>query len=215
MPALTRWPALVDWYLHEGKFLGEGEVRRLVNYLKKQGDMARSQGNKIAVRDWLIIDLALSTGLRVSEIAHLCCGDVWINDHRASLIVRNGKGGKQRLVKFSTDFKNHLNEYMEWKQKMGEDCNSESPLIQSSNTKGKMSTRGLQKVFERNAKRAGIEGYSIHSLRHTYATFLLRASGNLRLVQKQLGHSSIKTTQVYADVFDEELVRALKKLYRN
>ncbi|GAH75377.1 unnamed protein product, partial [marine sediment metagenome] len=55
--------------------------------------------------------------------------------------------------------------------------------------------------------------YSIHCLRHTYATRLYKASGyNLRLVQKQLGHSSVSTTQVYADVMDSDVDQAVANL---
>jgi len=203
----------LNWHLNEGKFLGEGEVRKLTNYLRKRSTTALNNGNKTAVRDWFIIDLALSTGLRVSEIANLSGGDIWVSDERASLIVRNGKCGKERVVKFNQNFKKHLKEYLEWKQKIGDDCGPESPLIQSSNTKGKMTTRALQKVFERNTRKVGINGHSIHSLRHTYATFLLRASRNLRLVQKQLGHSSVMITEVYADILNPDLDQALERLY--
>jgi site-specific recombinase XerD len=111
----------------------------------------------VPVNDWLVIDLALSTGLRVSEIAGLRVGDIWADDGKASLIVRNGKGGKQRIVRFNDSFKNHLKEYLEWKRKNGSDCGPESPLIRSSNTMGKMTTRALQKAFERNANRSGIQ----------------------------------------------------------
>lgn len=204
----------LNWHLDEGKFLREIEVRKLTNYLMKRSDAALNSRKRIAIRDWFVINLALSTGLRVSEIAKLCCGDIWADDGQASLIVRKGKCGKQRIVRFSEDFRRHLNEYLEWKKKTGEDCSPESPLILSSNTRLKMSTRGLQKIFERNAKRVGIEDHSIHSLRHTYATFLLRASRNLRLVQKQLGHSSVSVTEVYADVLNPDLDKALGKLYK-
>ena len=205
----------LNWHLDEGKFLTESEVNRLRRILTQKSNNALRNGSKVSVRDWLIIDLALSTGLRVSEIANLCCGDIWAADGKASLIVRNGKCGKQRIVKFSEDFRKHLNEYLGWKKNIGEDCSPELPLVLSSNTKSKMTTRGLQKAFERNAIRVGIKGHSIHSLRHTYATFLLRASGNLRLVQKQLGHSSIMITEIYADVLNPDLDKALKKLYCN
>ena len=78
-----------------------------------------------------------------------------------------------------------------------------------------MTTRAIQKAFKRCAKQAGLPGhYSIHCLRHTYACLLLQASNwNIRLVQKQLGHSKITTTQVYADVMLPEIKRALDKLY--
>ena len=77
-----------------------------------------------------------------------------------------------------------------------------------------MSPSGLQQVLKLWAAKAGLPTrYSIHCLRHTYATRLHKASGyNLRLVQKQLGHSSVSTTQVYADVLSEDVEKALASL---
>ena len=77
-----------------------------------------------------------------------------------------------------------------------------------------MSSTAIQKVFKFWAKKAGLlSHYSVHSLRHTYAVRLYKSSGyNLRLVQKQLGHSSISTTQVYADVVDSDAQEAVDKL---
>jgi len=72
----------------------------------------------------------------------------------------------------------------------------------------------LQKIFKKWAQKAGLpEYYSIHSLRHTYATRLYKASGhNLRMVQKQFGHSNIQTTMVYSDVMDDDVNNALEHL---
>jgi site-specific recombinase XerC len=87
--------------------------------------------------------------------------------------------------------------------------------LASSNTGKHFTTRAIQKAFKRCAERAGLPArYSIHCLRHTYACFLLKASNwNIRLVQKQLGHSRIETTQVYADVMLPDIKNALEKLY--
>ncbi len=77
-----------------------------------------------------------------------------------------------------------------------------------------MTPSAIQKVFKRYAKRAGLPPrYSIHSLRHTYATILYKASGyNLRLVQQQLGHSSPNTTAVYASVVNADLEEAVERM---
>jgi integrase/recombinase XerD len=77
-----------------------------------------------------------------------------------------------------------------------------------------MTRFGIGRVFKKLAKLSGISNHhSIHSLRHTYATNLYKASEyNLRLVQKQLGHSSITTTSVYSDVISKDLDAALEKL---
>ncbi|NIP55435.1 MAG: tyrosine-type recombinase/integrase [Phycisphaerae bacterium] len=177
--------------------------------------MANSRGHNVPVRDYFIIDLALSTGLRVMEIAQLSCGDVFIQDAFYSLLVRKGKGGKQRLVRFNEAFKQRHNEYILWKQTVGEPTGLGDPLLLSSNTGSYMSTPAIEKAFKRTAARAGLSShYSIHCLRHTYACQLYKASGyNLRLVQKQLGHSSIRTTEVYAEVMEPDTQKALEKLY--
>ena len=78
-----------------------------------------------------------------------------------------------------------------------------------------MTTRALQNVFKKLASLAGLPAhYSIHCLRHTYACLLYKASKyNLWLVQKQLGHTSIKTTQVYVDVMARDVARAVERLW--
>ncbi len=77
-----------------------------------------------------------------------------------------------------------------------------------------MTRFGIGTVFKTIAKAAGIDSHhSIHSCRHTYATNLYKASGyNLRMVQKQLGHSSITTTSVYSDVINKDLDQALENM---
>ncbi len=79
-----------------------------------------------------------------------------------------------------------------------------------------MTIRAIQKIFKRAAAKAGLPSrYSIHCLRHTYACFLLKASNwNLRLVQKQLGHSNCKITEVYADVLAPDVQSSLEGLYK-
>lgn len=204
-----------NWILDPGKFLTREEVNRLLETARKRAAAAINRGNKVAVRDYFIVDLALSTGLRVAEIADLKCKDIFLREQFCALLVRNGKGGKKRLVRFNGAFKGHYNEYIVWKQTVGEPTGPGDPLLLSSNTSSHMTTRAIEKAFKRTAARAGLPShYSIHCLRHTYACELYRAGGyNLRLVQKQLGHAHIATTQVYADVVEPDMQRALQRLY--
>ena len=204
-----------NWVLNPGKFLSREEVNRLLEKAKKRAEVACARGNKVAVRDYFVVDMALSTGLRVAEIANLKCKDIFLKDLFCALLVRNGKGGKKRLVRFNGAFKRHYEKFISWKQSIGEPTGLGDPLLLSSNTGGHMSTRALEKAFKRTAARASLPShYSIHCLRHTYACELYRASGyNLRLVQKQLGHAHIATTQVYADVVEPDMQRSLQRLY--
>jgi site-specific recombinase XerD len=204
-----------NWVLDPGKFLSREEVKRLIETAIERAMLAKAKGNKVAVRDFFIVNLALSTGLRVKEIADLKCGDIFLRDGMCALLVRKGKGGRKRLVRFNGSLKCHYTEYIKWKQAVGEPVEPSAPLFLSSNTSNHMTTRAIEKAFKRTAARAGLPyHYSIHCLRHTYACELYRASGyNLRLVQKQLGHANIGTTQVYADVVEPDMKRALARLY--
>lgn len=205
-----------EWILDQSKFLTKDEVGMLKTALKKRSVIGMSGGKKSYVRDWLIIDLALSTGLRVQEISDLNCGDCFIDDEQASLIVRKGKCGKMRMVRFDKEFRAHLKEYHGWKLTANENWAQDAPLLVSDLTGSRLSKRALQESFKRCLRTTGINStHSIHDCRHTYASFLYKASSyNIRLVQKQLGHSSIRTTEVYADVLSPDLNIALDKLYK-
>jgi len=200
-----------NWVPEPDKCLSEKEVTKLLDTAKT---MAQSKAGKLAVRNYFLVHLALATGLRVMEIAALNCGDLFLKNKIPSLLVRNGKGGKKRIVFFNTTFKKHCMEFFKWKSFIGEPIDNDNPLFLSSNTGKHMTRRAIQKVFKSCIQTAGLdEKYSIHCLRHTYACFLLKASNwNMRLVQKQLGHSRISTTQVYADVMMPDISNALERL---
>ncbi len=195
------------WTLTPGKFLAPDEVRLLRKTLSDAATLAKARGVQCAVRDRLIIELALGTGLRVSELSNLKVEDLFLKKGQNSLHVRNGKGGKARIVQFSPGLKNLIRDYLDYRK-------TDSDYLFPSQRSSYMTPSGLQQVFKRWAAKAGLpKRYSIHCLRHSYATMLHKASGyNLRLVQKQLGHSSISTTQVYADVLDEDVTKALANL---
>ncbi|MBT5530838.1 MAG: tyrosine-type recombinase/integrase [Cytophagia bacterium] len=170
--------------------------------------IARSRGNQINVRNHLIIEVALGTGLRVSELSNLKIEDLHLGKGQNTLIVRNGKGGKDRVIGFNSKLKSLILEYIDYRV-------SCSPFMFHSERGEKMTRFGIGRVFKMIAEKTGVVAphHSIHSLRHTYATNLYKASGyNLRLVQKQLGHSSITTTSVYSDVINKDLDQALENM---
>ncbi|MFC1565142.1 tyrosine-type recombinase/integrase [candidate division KSB1 bacterium] len=189
----------MKWTLTPDKYLNEEEAKLLVMVCTYTSDIAEKRGYWLAVRDWMIIDLTLNTGLRVQEVANLKVKDLYINYNESSLVVEYGKGGKRRVVRFSPRTKAHLKKYLEQREP------SSQYLFCSS--RGEQLTRSaLQKIFKKWAKNAGLpEHHSFHSMRHYHACHLYKISNNnLRLVQQQLGHSSVVTTQVYADIMDED-----------
>lgn len=204
-----------SWALSEEKYLKIAEVRKLKRACAKGRDEALSKGNLPAVRDWFMVMLGLNTGLRVEEMRELSCGDLHIDRDDSSLSVRKGKGNRPRTVRISVKFRHDCKWFINWKRERGHKISPDEPLF--TNIRGRhLSKRALQKAFKKCMQRAGLPGhYSIHSLRHTYATHLLKAGNyNLRLVQEQLGHSSVRITEVYTSLIDSDVKKAVERLYK-
>jgi len=194
-------------------FLTPPQVRALKEHCRRRAEATRTDGRLNPVRDWAILHVALDAGLRVSEICSLRIRDVILDRETASLIVRDGKGHKKRGVRMGRDLCSHLHEFLSWKQRSGERVGARDPLFVSSRG-GPLTRTAVYRVFKANAEAIGLPArFSIHSCRHTYASLLYRASEyNIRLVQKQLGHRSIQTTQIYADVLSEDAAIAVDRL---
>jgi len=201
------------WTLTPQKYLNPEEVRVLRRFAQNRSQLYRSKNRKQGINDWMILDLALSIGLRVSEIQKLNIGHLFLGYGENHLYVMNGKGGKNRNVIISKELIRHLKDFLKCKKVWGEPLDGKSPLLLSE--RGRHYTRnGLQRRFKTLCKLAGLpEHHSIHSCRHTFCTELYRKTKNLRLVQKQAGHSSPSITQVYADVLDEEVKRGMDGLF--
>ena len=196
-----------NWIISPEKYLSPDDVKAIRRTCQDAAVLAKSRGNQAPGRDALIIELALGTGLRVSELANLKIDHLHLKRGQNTLLVINGKHGRHRVVAFSGMLKAQILEFFEYRS-------SHSPYLFPSERGEKMMPSAIQKVFKRYARRAGLPPhYSIHSLRHTYATRLYKASGyNLRLVQQQLGHSSPNTTAVYASVVNADLDEAVERM---
>lgn len=204
-----------EWIIHQDKVLLKDEIKKL----RKFGNGIKRQGLKrfrlCLVRNWFMNELGLFTGLRVEEMVDLKIKDILINNSYASVVVRNGKGGKKRIVKINDEFKHTCSKFLKIREDFELSNDREENLLTSQKGK-RLTTRALQKQFKACINEANLPShYSIHCLRHTYATNLLKASGgNLKLVKEQLGHSSIKTTEVYIALVEEDTKKALDKLYK-
>ncbi|MFO8034585.1 MAG: site-specific integrase [Candidatus Bipolaricaulota bacterium] len=199
--------------LTQEDFMSMAQVRQLKTVARRGATEARKRGKTGPVRDWMIMHIALDAGLRVSEITALRTGDLLLEPGHGAIIVRNGKGGRERGVDIGRALQDHLQEYMKWKVTIGERTDPDAYLFPSPQG-GQLTRQAVYLMFKRLACQAGLpERFSIHSCRHTYASMLYRSSRfNLRLVQKQLGHASIRTTQVYADVLSQDAWEAVNSL---
>jgi integrase/recombinase XerD len=157
--------------------LSVGEVKR----------MLEATGN---IKHKMIIKLLYGCGFRVSEIINLKKDDL---DFDEGLIhVRLAKGKKDRFVTIPESLKAELERY----------CGLENgEILFSSNRGGKLTTATIQANVKNSARKAGIKKRVYpHLLRHSFASHLLEQGTDLRIIQKLLGHSDVKTTQMYTQV---------------
>lgn len=147
---------------------------------------------KIALRDSMIIELFYGAGIRISELQKIKLSDI---DFSNRVIKILGKGNKERICPFSEAAEKAINIY--------KDCfltSSDSFLFYHDGEK-LLSIRDIQYRIKFYLKFCGLPlDLSPHTIRHAYATHLLNAGADLRLVQELLGHANLETTQIYTHI---------------
>lgn len=153
------------------------EIRKIINIVEN-------------IKHKLIIKLLYGTGLRVGEIVELKKEN--LNFNEGLIHIQLAKGKKDRFVKIPISLSEDLENYCK--------LNSKKYLFES-NRGGKLTIKSIQKIVKNSAKKAKIKKRVYpHLLRHSFATHLLEAGTDLRIIQKLLGHSDIKTTQIYTHI---------------
>ena len=161
------------------------------------------------IRDAALLDLLISTGIRIGEAAALTIDDIILSER--TLLI-HGKGRKQRLIYISSS--------QTWDRiktliKERKNCNDKHLFV---NRYGQpLSIHGIEDIYKKYIKKAQITTKSTpHYLRHTFATNLLANGADLRSVQEILGHASVATTQIYTEVTTARKKQVLRKFnYRN
>lgn len=154
----------------------------------------------LGIRDRALYELIYSCGLRISEASSLLVSNVHFDE---GIIIVRGKGDKERIVPFGQDAKEWLVKYL-GQVRPSLVGNREVPQV-FVNSRGKpLSRKGIWKNFQNLEAKSGITA-KVHTLRHSFATHLLSGGADLRSVQELLGHSDLKTTQIYTHVDDEQL----------
>ncbi len=172
------------------KVLSSAEVKRLFQATQN-------------IKHLLILKIAYGMGLRVSEIINLQLAHIDID--RMQMLIARSKGKKDRYVNFPQSLIQLYHDYLKMYQP--------SKHLFEGQFDEKYTTRSAQAVFKNAMLRAGInKTVGIHGLRHSYATHLLEAGTDMVFIQKLLGHSHIKTTEIYAKVSNRILSQVISPL---
>ena len=176
------------------KYLEEAECERL---------LAACDG-PYALRDYCILMLFMSCGLRISELVSLNVTDIY-EDHLRVL----GKGNKERVVYFADGCREAIDDYLTVRDEDKIVPEDKKALFISRDHR-RISVRGVQKMVDKKLKQAGLDStrYSPHKLRHTAATLMLKNGVDTRALQEVLGHSNLNTTQIYTHLDNAALHEA-------
>lgn len=184
-------------------FLWEGEMAHFA-------ELPDTAGILWPERDKALIMVMYSAGLRISEVANLKIQDLE-GDLSSAWVV--GKGDKERQVFFSDEGREALALYLTSRASRIHQDKATDRLFINRNG-GPLSVPGIRWIISKYAERSGLDKpIHPHSLRHSFATHLVNAGCDVRMVQELLGHASLSTTQRYTHVDMEGLKRIYKKAH--
>lgn len=180
--------------------------RKVPNFLSAREAVEIMQASKDSLSNETIISLLLHTGMRVSELCNLKTED--INFDECSIVIRGGKGDKERIILVPEEIVEKMKIYYADVVARGRT----SKFFFVSRKGGHFDTSTIERIVKRSAQKAGIQRkVTPHTLRHTFATNILRNGGDIRFIQKLLGHSNISTTEIYTHIDNEAMREMFKK----
>lgn len=174
------------------EFLTLEEVSSLLNF---------KVNNEFEARNKAILELLYSSGLRISELTSLELSNIDLDE---CLVRVMGKGSKERIVPLGDYAIEALKEYIYFYRPMLNKNNSSYIFL--NNRGGILSRQFIFKVIKEECIKKGIrKNVSPHTLRHTFATHLLKNGADLRIIQELLGHENLSTTQIYTHLTNDKL----------
>ena len=176
--------------------LTDDEYHRLVHKLEQDPRRAVTVfEHHTAIRNWAAVSLMLHAGLRVEEVSLAIAEDITINERSGDVLVRNGKGSKERTVPLNLIARNALASWLDLKP--------------GTATLFDLSTRSLQRIVNEIGQRIGVPDVTPHWLRYTFAK-RLEKNVAIESIRDLLGHNSIETTRRYLRSSFEELQSAVE-----
>jgi integrase/recombinase XerC len=196
---------------HLPAFLGKEEASRLLD-----SHPATQHSAFENARDQALFEVLYGSGLRISEACHLDVDDVISDGDGAKVTVREGKGGKDRIVPAGGKAWQAVQAYLPLRAKVLTQIKNKPVDAQAlflSRRGLRMGDREARRKLDRRELENEVKRVSPHALRHSFATHLLGEGADLRSIQEMLGHASLRTTQRYAQVDIDHLMRVYDKAH--
>lgn len=184
------------------------EIEKLLNHMYQCLNENDKASRKFMLRDVAVIEVFFATGARVYEISNIRDDSINLN---TGLIRLMGKGGKERYVQISnTSILEVLKKYYD----ENEQSIKKSGYFFVNNRESRYTEQSIRLMLKKYTKQAGIErNITPHMFRHSFATYLIEEDVDVSCVQQILGHSSIKTTQIYIHIAAKKQAEILKELH--
>ena len=184
------------------------EIEKLLNHMYQCLNENDKASRKFMLRDVAVIEVFFATGARVYEISNIRDDSINLN---TGLIRLMGKGGKDRYVQISnTSILEVLKKYYD----ENEQSIKKSGYFFVNNRESRYTEQSIRLMLKKYTKQAGIErNITPHMFRHSFATYLIEEGVDVSCVQQILGHSSIKTTQIYIHIAAKKQAEILKELH--
>ena len=184
------------------------EIEKLLNHMYQCLNENDKASRKFMLRDVAVIEVFFATGARVYEISNIRDDSINLN---TGLIRLMGKGGKERYVQISnTSILEVLKKYYD----ENEQSIKKSGYFFVNNRESRYTEQSIRLMLKKYTKQAGIErNITPHLFRHSFATYLIEEGVDVSCVQQILGHSSIKTTQIYIHIAAKKQAEILKELH--
>ena len=184
------------------------EIEQLLNYMYKCLNQNTTSSYKYVLRDVAVIEVFFATGARVYEISNIRKDSINLN---TGLIRLMGKGGKERYVQISCA---SILEVLKKYYAENESAIKKSGYFFVNNREGRFTEQSIRLMLKKYTKQAGIErNITPHMFRHSFATYLIEEGVDVSCVQQILGHSSIKTTQIYIHIAAKKQAEILREMH--
>lgn len=181
----------------------DGDKNQLSKQKHPDKELTKHQKDR-ATRDYAIVTLFLNCGMRLSELVGIDISHIKFDEAVLTVV---GKGNKQRTVYLNKACLNAVNDYLKVRPIA---TGADKDALFLSDRKKRISRRMIQTSIGQYLEAAGLNGYSVHKLRHTAATLMYQNGVDVRALQEILGHENIGTTEIYTHVDNYQIRQAIE-----